>query len=202
MLDIVEHRIVCDCVSEVNAYRFVYFARALVTLCHESLYSLQLLCGACFGIKLYSCRGSKLYNAVLREILDAASVIAGPLINHCFLIEVHGNESKLVDPARDISGGINVSARLARAHGDAEHSGILEAHCARKRGDVAVVCNLNGDLASELASELLGNIGIHMLDVLLEILVRHLEEKRRYHDLVVNVNSGRGYADTVNARHM
>ena len=86
---------------------------------------------------------------------------------------------------------------LAGTHGDAEHVVVVEAHSAGKGGDVAVVGDYQGHVAY-----LLRSADVDVLDLLVELVLRHLEEEGSDHGAVLDVDAGGRDADGVHARHV
>ena len=198
VLDVIELCVVSDSVAEVCTDGVIDSGSALVAVLHKSLNDLELFSESEALVKLDACKRSKLDNAVLREVLNSAAVVARPLVDHSVLAEIYGNECKLVEPTGDVALGVNVAACLGRAHSNAENRVVVKIHSTCKRGNVAVVCNLDRNVLAKL----LGNVKVHILNLALEILVAYLEEERSDHNSVVDVNACAGYADSVNAGHM
>ena len=198
MLDIVELGVVCDSVSEICADRIVNSGSALVAVLHKPLNDLQLLSGRKVLVKLDTRVRSKLDNAVLREVLNAAAVVTRPLVDHSLLTVVNGNECYLVEPACDISVGVNVTTSLGSTHSDTENRVVVKIHRTCKSSYVTVVSYLDRNILADLLS----NVEIHILDLLVKVLFVYLDKERSRHNTVVNVNTCAGNADSVNTGHM
>ena len=82
MLDIVKLSVICYSIAEIYADGFVYFCSTRIILFLKFLNIFEFFCKGKGIVKLYSCSRSKFYNTVLREVFYAASVIAGPFIDH------------------------------------------------------------------------------------------------------------------------
>ena len=194
---IVEQRIVCYRIAEIYADGLVNLRRSLVALRMEFLNDFEFFRRGQRRVKFDTCRGSEFDNSVLREVFNAAAVIARPFVNHSVFTIVCGNERKFVEPACDIAVKVNISASFACAHRYAENAVVVKVHRTRKSGNITVVCYNYGNIANFFC-----NVDVHILDFLIKVLFRNFEKEGSHHYAVVNVYSRRTYADCVNSRHM
>ena len=199
MLDIVELGVISDGIAEIGTDGIIDGHRTGVTLLHQSLHHLQLLGRAEGRIQLNTRSGSQLDNAVLRKILNAATVVAGPLIHHSVGVVVHGGKSQLIEPTGDIALRIHVTHRLGGAHSYAQHGVVVQIHSARQCGNVTIVGYLNRDVLADLPR----HVQVHIFDLFVKhFLVLHLEEQGGHHNAVVDIHARAGHADGIYTGHM
>ena len=165
---------------------------------HQLLHDLELLGGRQTLVQLNARRRGQLDDAVLREVLDAASDVAAPLVAHGGGVRVYGHEGQLVEPAGDAPFPVDVAYGLAGAHGDAEHVVGPQAHGPGQGGHVAVVDHAVGDVPEGVGN----GADVDVLDLLLKEILRHLEKERGVHGAVVDIYTGRRDADRVHPRQM
>ena len=79
---------------------------------------------------------------------------------------------------------IDVAHGLAGAHCDAEHVVVVEAHGPGEGGDVAVVGHDQRHVAY-----LLRGADVDVLDLLVELVLRHLEEEGGDHGAVLDIDA-------------
>lgn len=82
----------------------------------QFLHFLELFSGCEMLRQRDACGGRELCDRVLREIFAADTEIAGPLIAHGVFIQIDRGKGQLVEPAENISLGVDVTDSFARAH--------------------------------------------------------------------------------------
>ena len=185
-------------VRKVHADAAVYRGGALVAVVHQRLHGLELLRRGESTVKLDARRGGELYDAVLREVFHAAADVERPFIPHRAGVCVHGDESKLIEPAGDVPLFIDIAAGLTRTHSDAEDVRILKADRPGERGDVPVVEDAEGYVAEGIGN----GTDVDVLDLRVEKLLRDFKKERGVHGAVVYVHAGARHTDRVHARHV
>ena len=198
MLEVVQVVIIGQSVAQIAADGVIDLGGAGVVLLHQSLHHFQLLGRGELLVQLDTGAGGQLDDGVLGEVLHAAADIAGPLVHHGVGGGVHGHESQLVEPAGDAAFLVHVAHGLAGAHGDAQYVVVLQAHGAGQGGHVTVV----GHGVGHVAKGVLHGADVDVLDLLVEVVLGHLQEQGGAHGTVVDVHAGGGDTHGVHPGHM
>src|SRR5579859_4086447 len=88
VLEIIKIGQVSNCVSEVHANRFVDFSRAVLALGHELLDLLEFFRQRHFRLQFNSRNGDQPSDALLREVLHAATSVPRPFIDRSLWVVV------------------------------------------------------------------------------------------------------------------
>ena len=161
----------------------------------QLLHFLELFSGCEMLRQRDACGGRELCDRVLREIFAADTEIAGPLIAHGVFIQIDRCKGQLVEPAENISLGVDVTDSFARAHCKAHDAAFVKAHIARQCSHVAVVGNDDGYIADLLRSAVIDRFD------LLAAFTRDLDKQGGHHRCIADEGAGGGNADAVDARH-
>jgi hypothetical protein len=182
-------------IAEVDADGFEDAGRAWIALLMEVLHGFELVRG------MPDRKGdpgvvSEAHHGLLGEILHPAAKVARPFIGGGVRMVIDGSEGEFVEPTGDATFGVEVTGRLAGAHGDAQEPMHAERHGAGEGGDIAVVGDFEGNAPFTLqAMEQRFYVGI-------EAGGRHGTEERGDHDMIVDVDAGGTAADGIDAREM
>ena len=161
----------------------------------QLLHFLELFSGCEMLRQRDACGGRELCDRVLREIFAADAEIAGPLIAHGVFIQIDRCKGQLVEPAENISLGVDVTDSFARAHCKAHDAARAKAHIACQCSHVAVVGNDDGYIADLLRSAVIDRFD------LLAAFTRDLDKQGGHHRCIADEGAGGGNANAVDARH-
>ena len=161
----------------------------------QLLHFLELFSGCEMLRQRDACGGRELCDRVLREIFAADAEIAGPLIAHGVFVQIDRCKGQLIEPAENISLGVDVTDSFARAHCKAHDAARAKAHIACQCSHVAVVGNDDGYIADLLRSAVIDRFD------LLAAFTRDLDKQGGHHRCIADEGAGGGNANAVDARH-
>src|SRR5207249_11906217 len=105
-------------IPQISADSLIDARRALVTLLHEVLHVFEFFWQGNVGIYFDASRGEQTFDALLREVLHAAAVVARPLVPRRVGIVIDRNKCQFVNPGSDVALAVDVTARSAGTHGN------------------------------------------------------------------------------------
>src|SRR5690606_11179576 len=107
-------------VAEINADGLVNFPRARIALFHQRLHELELFGKWQIRRRFNSSWRQKPRDALLREILYAATVIARPFIARRGGMIIHRHERQFIEPCGDVAVSVDPTACRARTERNAQ----------------------------------------------------------------------------------
>ena len=184
-------------VAQPDAQRLIDRRRPLIATGHICLHRPQpLRQGITAESKARPLRQAD--HTLLGEVAGAAAHVAGPVVPGRLGGHVHRHEGQLVEPAGDAEVLIHETARLAGAHGDAQHAALLQRHGAGEGGHVAVVHHPTRDGAEGVPHR----PEIEVPAVGLKLIRRHLEKQAGTSRAVADLDPRRGNAHPVHPGEM
>ena len=197
MADDVELGVVRDGVAEAYPDGLIDVCRAIITTGHELLHLDEFFRERKFRVKLDARWLEQPSHRLLREILNTATHVAGPLINGRIRSVVNRREGQFVHPGGDVAFGRDVADRLAGAERHTEHGVLPKSHRTGQRRHLSVVHHVEGNVfpcATQLAKQ--------TLHPALEKLLRHATKEGSDLHAVVHIHPCAAAADGIDARQM
>src|SRR5882672_2088190 len=109
-----------DPVPKVGSDRLIDFSSALIPTLHQALNLFQLFRQGKPRIGFDPRRDQQAADTLLRKILHAAPIVAGPFIGWSLPIIIDRDESQFIDPRSDVAIGIHVAPGGAGAERNTE----------------------------------------------------------------------------------